>query len=446
MSDVERALLSKVAQDGSLEQLVAMGIRDDHFGDPECGGLYGAMVEHLRRYRTVPDYKTVRTFTYKVGSQTKSASSFPFSIETQALEYFTDRFRAEVNRRVADQHIVRAAQIVGEGKQDEMLNLGDMLLGIAHEVIRAIPAPAVSSFAHGMHGRIADYRRREREGQVLGIVSSFPTIDDKTFGIQKGNYVTIAGWQGTGKSTLGAKFCFEGWKQEKTSIIFSLEMSAEAINRKLDNMAQNAAAEAQKMIRYHDIKALSLSDEELRYWERLADAADNSKADIVILDDVGRCTPERVEAEIIRRKPDLCMVDYVTLMDVPSSRSSAMWESVTYLTRNLKGTARATGCPIIGIAQTNIDSAEDGAKLQNIAYSRSIGQDSDLVFGLFQNEEMRMNSQMLLRLLKNRDDDICEVPLYWNMPTMVFREWIDGVDTFQPKTEFLKQVEAGAKP
>src|SRR5690606_12916251 len=112
--------------------------------------------------------------------------------------------------------------------------------------------------------------------------------------------------------------------------------------------------------------------------------------------------------------------------------SGSMWEKITYITGGLKQVARTLRIPIIAIAQTNKESYDSGADLSNIAYSRSIGQDSDLVFGLHQSTEMRENDKMEIRMLKNRDGARCTTEMKWKMSTMEFREWSPSDSFGQP--------------
>jgi replicative DNA helicase len=178
---------------------------------------------------------------------------------------------------------------------------------------------------------------------------------------------------------------------------------------------------------------MELSEPDVKKWESAAEKASRASNDIIILDDLGRCTVDRVYAEASRWKPDLLAVDYISLLTAPKSAGNQVWERVTYITRELKLLARTLRVPIIGIAQTNIGGASDGATLENIAYSRSVGQDSDLVFGLKDDKEMRANNKMVVRMLKNRDGRLCETEMLWNMERMDFREWKGQVDLFGAK-------------
>jgi replicative DNA helicase len=166
----------------------------------------------------------------------------------------------------------------------------------------------------------------------------------------------------------------------------------------------------------------------------LAAKAKKAKNDIIILSKIGKCTVDKVYSEILKYSPDLVCIDYLSLMETPRNAKS-MWEAVTYLTQHLKQLARTLPMPILSVAQTNIGGSTEGAQLDNIAFSRSIGADSDIVIGLGQRDEsMRKNHQMKLRLLKNRDGRILETDLFWELETMTIRDW-NIADAFRSNSQ-----------
>jgi replicative DNA helicase len=227
--------------------------------------------------------------------------------------------------------------------------------------------------------------------------------------------ISIVGWQNTGKSTLMQWLFFNAYLQGKTPMIISLENSAAELQMKFDAMAIGTS--------YKSIRACKLPNSLRKQWREYAARADKAKNEIKVVDDVGRsCTVDTVFSMIERYQPDICAIDYVSLMNVPQ-KHSANWEKITFITNNLKQIVKATGCPIVAIAQTNIESATEGAKLENIAFARSIGADSDIVMGLNQTDDMRAKCQMEVRLLKNRQGAKMNADLFWSMEDTVIRPW-----------------------
>jgi replicative DNA helicase len=400
--DVERLLLGKVAHTGQIEQMQAAGITEEHFNEEIHRDIYRFMCDHARKFKGAPSLQVIRS--------QPEFENYNFELATDSLEYLKDAFIKLVKKRFAITSLQDLAQEVAKGNVEDF---DGMFLETSRKLAQLMPSAELARFSD-MEKRIDEYETGERVD--LGIRMGIPAFDKLTFGIQPHEFVTISGWQGTGKSTLSGWIVYNAWMQDRTSLVVSLEMEAPALMRKWDTMLTN--------FEYNQLKAGTLSAEDLENWRLKAKQMKEKKADIIVKDDVRHCTPDYVYAQIVRYEPDLVVVDYISLMETARSQGGTqMWEKVTYLTQALKQIARTTGTPIIGVAQTNINSAQGGARLDNISYSRSIGQDSDIVIGLNQDDEMKENKQMEVRLLKNRDGATCETDMFWDMSRMKFGDW-----------------------
>jgi replicative DNA helicase len=407
--DVERLLISKVAHSGQIEKLMSAGVARDHFLDPEVGDIWEFLVTHVRKYRSAPSMPVVR-------------QKFPqhgFEVVTDSIDYLTEQLFALFKRRHAIESLRALAAAVDDPAQ--ILHIEERFLEESRRLAQAVPGSTVTKYSD-MYSRIKDYHEQKKSGTHRGIMMGIPDFDTLTLGVQPHEYVSVVGWQGTGKSTLVQWMLFNAYGQGETPMLISLEMECAALFRKWDTMATN--------FEYHRLKALELPDADIRKWEEMAERVSKAPNDIIALDDVRGCTVDKVYAEVVKYQPSVVAVDYVSLMETQRSVGSSLWEKVTHITGNLKQVARVLKVPIIAVAQTNIESAEAGAQLQNIAYSRSIGQDSDIVLGLFCDDEMRKNEMMQVRLLKNRDGMTRYSDLKWSMGTMEFRPWNEALDLF----------------
>jgi len=105
---------------------------------------------------------------------------------------------------------------------------------------------------------------------------------------------------------------------------------------------------------------------------------------------------------------------------------------VTNLTRDIKQLAMRKQVPIIVTSQLNRGSSKRRASLANMAYSDSIGMDADVVIALFQDEALRDDDKMLVKLLKQREGMQLEFTIKWDLSDMVFdtilEDDFDGAD------------------
>jgi replicative DNA helicase len=417
--DGERALLSKAVQTGQVDRLIRKGIDETYFYSDDCKDVWRTCVTHLSRFRSTPSFDAVR----------KTHPEFSFEIVTDAFDYVLEEFVKQTKRRATIEGLRDLAKAVDDPSR--ILDIESDVLELGSHLAKLFPSGHASRFSQ-MEERIAEYEQRVKEGRVKGIPVGIHEIDDVMNGIRPHEFVSVVGWQGLGKSTLTQHICFAAYLAGFTPMVISLEMEASEMFARFDNMATNFSSRA--------LQKLELGEGDMKRWAEWAERAKTLTNDIIVVDNVSNCTVEKVHAMLQQYSPDLAVVDYVSLMEAPKGYGQ-IWEKVTHLTQSLKQMARdPDNPPIIGVAQTNIGSADDGAKLENIAYSRSIGQDSDLVFGLHQDDKMKARYEMEVRVLKNRRGATVNAKMYWNPEKMEFRRW-EISDMFASPSEDGDNVE-----
>jgi replicative DNA helicase len=282
-----------------------------------------------------------------------------------------------------------------------------------------VPTTEVARFSQ-MKDRIEQYKIDKAEGNVWGIKMGIPAIDEKTFGIQEHELVVCAGWQGRGKSTLMQHIGFTSYLQGKRVLFVSLEMDRKPLLRKFDTMAVEDMS-------YRQLKGLELGDDSVKRWEQWAEEAEkgleHDQRDIIIIDRIASRTATGVFAETIRHKPDLVIVDYISLLETQRVNSQQQqWQAIGQISRELKLNAQTIGVPVVAAAQTNRESTKEGVKLETIAFSSNIGMDADIVLGLNQDEDMKAEEKMEVVMVKNRDGAPGKAIMDWKMDTMELGE------------------------
>jgi replicative DNA helicase len=266
-----------------------------------------------------------------------------------------------------------------------------------------------------MRKRIEEYKAKKAAGIQTGLLYGFKRLDEATLGLQPHQYVTIAGWTGIGKSTLGMIFSVQHYIDGFTPMIISLEMDEDEIYRKLDGIAVG--------LKQHALKEMILHPNEMQRWEEFAERAEEAANNIIVVD-IETATPERVYAETAKWNPDVVVVDYIQMMEGPKHLRTT-WERVDHCSRALKAQARTMKIPLYGLAQTNVE-GESGAKLSNLGGAKAIGFHSDVVFGMKQDESMQAMKKMEISIEKNRNGPSNVIQsVYWDQSNSVFKEW-DG--------------------
>lgn len=400
--DTERALVSKIISTGQLEDAISKGVRADLIVDDECRDVFEYVSAHMRRYKAPPSLSAVQD----------DKPDFEWEHTQDPLDYICDKFLKLAKRRLAQEMVVELAQLTEDPKEED---LDLRFIEVSRKLATLVPSTEVSRFKEGFEKRIDQYEKDVKEGHRPGIPFGFPKLDEWTGGIQPHELVTISGFSGLGKSTLSMVIAHNAFMKGHTPLIISLEMEARQMLRKFDAMTAN--------LDYKGLKQLGLTRAAIEGWRDKVKEIQAMSSEIPILDKIRHCTPDHVFAETIRHKPDLVVIDYITLMrSGRPSRSNSMWQSVTEVTQDLKQNARTLGVPILAMAQTNRAGGKDGAELDNIGYAISVVQDSDIVIGLYADDEMKERKEMEIRLNKNRDDRLGKFTSIWNHDKMLFRE------------------------
>lgn len=401
--DAERSLVSKVAQTGEIDIAISRGITEAHFADEECSAVYDRIIEHIRKYKTPPSMTAVKEMFPK----------FEFVITSDSTDFLIDKFISNVKRRMAKEMLLELGDRADQTDGGSDIDID--FLDAARQLATIVPSTKVARFSD-MKKRIEKYEHDKEHGTPWGIRMGIPALDAITMGIQPHELVVCAGWQGTGKSTLMQFIAFNAYLQGFTPLFISLEMEHGALLRKFDTMAVD--------MNYRELKALELGDEAMERWEKWAEQAGNHKdqKDILIVDRIGQRTATGVFAETVRHKPDLVVVDYISLLDAPKKAGDKSWQQIGHISRELKLNAQTLTTPVIAAAQTNRDSTKEGVKLETIAFSSSIGMDADIVLGLNQDDDMRIEEKMEVVMVKSRDSGKGRCTMDWKMETMQFGE------------------------
>lgn len=399
---IEKALVTKLVSTGKLEEAISRGIRAELFADEECRELFEYLVEHTRKYKVPPSSSAVK----------QSHPDWEELHTQDPLDFLIDRFIVLCKRRLAQDMIVELTRLSEDPQESQKIDIH--FLEVSRRLATMVPSTQVERFSN-MEQRIEEYETRVKEGHKMGIPFGYPQLDEWTGGIQPHELVTVAGFSGLGKSTMLMSLAFNAWTSGYTPLYISLEMEAGAILRKFDAMAAS--------LDYQKIKQLKLPEEQIENWRKTAERIAGKKCDIPVIDSIRGCTPDHVFAETVRYKPDIVIVDYLSLMrSNRPSRNVQMWQSLTEITQDLKQNARTLHTPIIAAAQTNRAGGKDGAELENIGYALSVVQDSDIMIGLHADEGMKERQEMELRLNKNRDGRLGKVLARWDHANMLFRE------------------------
>jgi replicative DNA helicase len=220
--------------------------------------------------------------------------------------------------------------------------------------------------------------KKQQELGVVGIKTGLPGFDNYLpAGIMPGQLGVFLAYPGIGKSWLALYFAVQAWKQGKSPLIISLEMSeTEVRNRVFTIMGEGLWS-------HRKISNGDIEIDMLKKWHK-EKLEGRPEFHIISNDNGGEITPSVLRGKIDQYKPDFVIVDYLQLMS-PNQKSDNETVRMKNLSRELKLMAIGEEVPIIAISSATPDDVNDLSTVPTLgqtAWSRQIAYDADWVMAL----------------------------------------------------------------
>ena len=220
--------------------------------------------------------------------------------------------------------------------------------------------------------------QKQKENGQLGIKTNLPGFDNYLpSGIMPGQLGVFLAYPGIGKSWMALYFAVQAWKQGKSPLVISLEMSeTEVRNRVFAIMGEGVWS-------HRKLSNGEVELDMLKNWHKNK-VEGRPEFHIISNDNGGEVTPSVIRGKIDQYKPDFVIVDYLQLMS-PNQKSDNETVRMKNLSRELKLMAISEEVPIIAISSATPDDVKDlssAPTLGQTAWSRQIAYDADWVMAL----------------------------------------------------------------
>lgn len=213
---------------------------------------------------------------------------------------------------------------------------------------------------------------------MRGLATGFRDVDEITGGLQKSELIVIAARPSVGKTSLLINIATNVVNKDADAIvaIFSLEMSKEALNRRMICSVGNVSSRRM-------MEGFISKDER----SRVAGATRWLAEKQIHVDDSSELTPMQMRAKCRRLKQrfgrlDLVGVDYLQLLHLIGRKYENRQQEVAAISRGMKALAKALEVPVVALAQLSRGSegrADKRPMLSDLRESGQIEQDSDVV-------------------------------------------------------------------
>ena len=363
MSNTESKLISAVLKDKQVHTLLQANVDN-------------ILTTHNDIWQFIRKYYEANTATPPVDLVIDKFRDFVPDEGVGATKYHLEQLQHEyMNNSLKDVIRNAAADIQADKATDalEMLISKTAELKKNSSAIRDIDATDLDS-------AVAYYENAKKQAELgtQGIKTGLPGFDDYLpAGIMPGQLGVFLAYPGIGKSWLSLYFAVQAWKQGKSPMVVSLEMSeTEVRNRVFTIMGEGLWS-------HRKLSAGQIEIDDLKRWHS-SKLAGKPEFHIISNDSGGDVTPSVLRGKIDQYKPDFIIVDYLQLMS-PNQKADSETVRMKNLSRELKLMAISEEIPIIAISSATPD---DVTKLDTVptlgqtAWSRQIAYDADWVMAL----------------------------------------------------------------
>lgn len=247
----------------------------------------------------------------------------------------------------------------------------------------------------------------------VGLSSGFYDLDTKLSGLQKSQMILIAARPSMGKTTFALNIAENvAIKENKTVLIFSLEMSKEQLTNKLISSITK--------INIQKLQTGNLDDSDL---DRLVKGTEIISKAKIYIDDTPNISITEMRSKCRKLKfsanIDLIIIDYLQLMS-GNTRNESRQQEVSEISRFIKSLSKEINCPIIALSQLSRapeQRSDHRPMLSDLRESGSIEQDSDIVMLLYRDEYYNKDTEYKniaeCIIAKHRNGEVGSIKLAW---------------------------------
>lgn len=396
--------INAILKSGDKTELFAPSV-DDLFTS------YGDVWSHIKgyhdKYGTLPSFDVVK-------------ERYPDAIEDVEVpgktRYYMDELRTEfINNRV-ESLLTRAGKEYANGTPGNEVK--DKLQTALQKLDR------FSSTARDLNIMDTEEAKRHYEevreraiamGGTPGVPTGLDFIDaSMPLGMQPGDVFSLIGYPARGKSALGTLFAAKAIKRGFKPLIFSREMSAEAVRDRIYTVMGSG------LFSNSDLMLGNVNQDDFREF-----AAKNSgEGWIVDGNGSGDMTPNFMRGKVDQHRPDFVLLDYLQLFS-----DNRLTEDMTGRMRNLsleiKDMANQCQIPVIVISSAT---PPDGGKVdgppnvERSAWSRQLAYDSTICVAIHRYDDTNIYQ---VEGAKNRYGPLFSGFLDWDMDRGTYEEKFD---------------------
>lgn len=200
------------------------------------------------------------------------------------------------------------------------------------------------------------------------------------------------------------------WAVGYKPLLFTREMSVDQIVKRFD-AAHAGVAHAR-------LRSGQLTHEEYDKYQETLRLMEGAEPFWIVGDDEASSGISGILAKVDKYKPNIVWIDGVYLVEDERGAKS-FWEKIKNVATDLQSGAKQKGIPFVVSHQFNQEGRDDKGTADTLAYG-DLQKWFDGIIGMYQTEDLRVNKEMLFKLLKHREGERLDFVTQWDLENMIF--------------------------
>ena len=303
-------------------------------------------------------------------------SDFDYVADTGSTKHHLEELRAEYLNDNLKMMLRSAATDIQEGKASDAL---DHIITETAKIKR-ITSTVRDLDATDIDNAVAHFEniKKMQEAGTHGIYTGLAGFDNYLpAGITPGQLGVLLAYPAIGKSWMALYLAVQAWKNGKSPLIVSLEMTESEVRNRIFAIIGQGMWSHRK---------LSSGQVEIDMFKKWAQKTFEGKPSINIIsnDGLGEVSPSVLRGKIDQYKPDIVFIDYLNLM-TSNFKTDNEVVKMKNLSRELKLLAISEQIPLVAISSATPDDITDMNSVPTLgqtSWSRQIAYDADWLLAL----------------------------------------------------------------
>lgn len=401
--DYEAALIAKVLMEGCMDEVIDANVSSDLF--PSHRKLWEWLHGSYRDHGGLPPLEAVE----------ERYPNVDFEDTDTTVSFILDELRKK-----------RASFLLTESMKEQAKLLKAKDPFAAMEEMRKVLMQADQdtrsskdlNFAADTQQRLEAYFDRVSCDGVTGLPTPWDPLNEATQGFHDEDLIMIAGRSGTGKTFAEVILSLFHWSMGIKPLTISREMGSWQILQRMDGVFAK--------LPYGRFKSGQLTTMELERWKKSLKSIEGGLDFFVSSDDVGSVGVTGIRSKIRRYKPKILYIDGAYLIE-DERGGKAEWSRFANVCWDLKKLARAEGLPIVVTHQFSKEGKGDTGDADTLKFG-DVKMWFDTMIGMYQTEDLRLDKEMLFKVIKAREGENTQWVASWDLDKMDFSVKSSGKD------------------